>query len=138
MIHFEVMIRSRRAPGHPVEMFFWRLCERTPNGMRRELVYNATAGSDLPTVLWSLGVGRFRVEWRDRRRLVVRVEAWAVYPDGVCERVPPMVRRRLRSVPPPQHVARGTPQEAVRFAPVVDHPRPALRAREERPRRHPR
>jgi hypothetical protein len=66
MIHFQVMIRSRRAPGHPVEMFFWRLCERTPNGMRRELVYNATADSDLPTVLWSLGVGRFRVEWRDR------------------------------------------------------------------------
>lgn len=132
MHHFQVIPKPRRAPGLPVEVFFWRLCERTPTGMRRELAYNATVDSDVPTVLWSLGEGRFRVEWRDRRRFVVRVEAWVVYPDGACGRVPPMARRRRRKVPRPQHVARGTPLDEVRSAPVVRDPRPSPHATRQR------
>lgn len=129
------MMKSRRAPGSPVEIFFWRMGESTANGARRTLAYNATVGSDFAAVLRSLGVGRYRVEWRDRRRFVVRVETWAVYPDGACARVPALPRRRPRTVPPPQHVALGTPPYAVRGAPRASGSRGESTRLDSRPRR---
>lgn len=102
----------------------WRMLAATPGGRKRALALNLTVESDLHVSLYSLGVGRYRVEWRDRRRFVVRVEVWEVRDDGVVARVAPMQRRRAKTVPPPQHVAPGTRPWDVSRAPIVVELRP--------------
>ena len=90
-----------RTPGHPVEMFVWRLYEKVGRTWRRKLLRNTEVTQDFPLVFRGLPVGRYRVEWRDQRRWVCRVEAWRITERGL-RRLPPAAERRpRRKVPPP-------------------------------------
>jgi hypothetical protein len=80
-----------------------RYVQATAKGMSRQHVINVLPGSNLQTVLWRAGAGRYRVEARDRRRQVVKVYVYDVFPDGHIARARPM--KRPPKLPPPQFVA---------------------------------
>ncbi len=89
-------------------------------GRTREFVGNFTLATDLPRVLLTAGRGRYRVEWRDDRRWIVRVEVMVVRSDGRVVRGEPLLgprkvgpprdlpdaatveRRRMRSIKRPR------------------------------------
>lgn len=80
-----------------------RYAQATAKGMSREHVINVLPGSNLHTVLWQAGPGRYRLEARDGRRQVVKVYVYDVFPDGRIARARPL--KRPPKLPPPQFVA---------------------------------
>lgn len=80
----------------------YRYREITAKGLKRDFVINVVPASNMRKVLWSAGVGRYRVEARDRRRQVRRVYLYEVRPDGQVVRAKPLQRRR--KLPPPQYI----------------------------------
>lgn len=85
------------------EYLVYRYRTATKKGLQRDLVTNVLPGSNLTTVLWSAGIGRYRVEARDRRRQVRKVYVFEVQHDGRIVRARPL--KRPPKVPPPQYVA---------------------------------
>lgn len=111
------------------------MTERTASGWKREAVFVATADSDLVATLRGHPPGRYRIEWRDRRRQVARVETWVVDAVGTVGRVRALKRARSRKLPLPRYVAPHSHPAAVHSAPVDPSPRPVLPAKP-RPGRH--
>ncbi len=85
------------------EYLVYRYRLATTKGLQRDLVINVLPGSNMTTVLWNAGIGRYRVEARDRRRQVRKVYVFEVRPDGRIVRARPL--KRPPKVPPPQFVA---------------------------------
>jgi hypothetical protein len=97
----------RRAPGRPCEAMVYTYTERVGRFWKRQLVGNYVDG-DIRVVLCQLPRGVYRVEWRDRKRWVARVEAWGVDGEGRTRRLPPRSRApRPRRVPPPVSLRAG-------------------------------
>lgn len=88
-----------------VEFLVYRYGEITRRGLKRQLLGNYTAQSDLRTALQSHGVGRYRVEYRDRRRQVVEVLVFTVLRDLSVKRARPL--KKPRKLPPPMHLPRA-------------------------------
>lgn len=97
----DIMKDEFRTPGHPVEMFVWRLYEKVGRTWRRELLRNVEVTQDFSQVFRGLPVGRYRVEWRDHRRWVCRVEAWRITERGLRRLAPTAERHPRRKVPQP-------------------------------------
>lgn len=85
------------------EYLVYRYRTATTKGLQRELVTNVLPGSNMTTVLWNAGIGRYRVEARDQRRQVRKVYVFEVHADGRIIRARPL--KRPPKVPPPQYVA---------------------------------
>lgn len=73
-----------RCPGRPVEILVYKLIQGT---RCRTRVAHLTVDSNLRTVLVANGPGRYRVEWRDRRRWITQVHGIWVWQDGRVQRV---------------------------------------------------
>lgn len=102
--------------------------------MRRQAVYNASADSDLVSILRACGVGRYRVEWCDCRRQIARVTTHVVESDGRVYRARPLRKSKPLKLPPPRYVAPGTPPNMVPYAPEARRlPPPVPRRRPRRP-----
>lgn len=98
---------AKRAPGRPCEAMIYTYTERVGRFWKRQLVGNYVDG-DIRIVLCQLPKGIYRVEWRDRKRWVARVEAWGVDGEGRTRRFPPRSRApRPRRVPPPVSLRAG-------------------------------
>ncbi len=141
--------RHRRPPGPPVEVMLWRITPKTTgHGERRVLVDNVKAqGWEL---LWQTrypGPGRYRAEFRDDRRQIVKVEYFNAMPPeqgGQIFQTKGRHRPSKRSIPPPvdawddrtpnQEMRRQDAQEAAR-APA--RPAPPPRKREKPFQNHP-
>ena len=96
----------RRPPGPPVEVMLWRITPKTRGrGERRELVDNVKAQGW--EHLWHSrypGPGRYRAEFRDDRRQIVKVEYFNVMPreqGGEIFRTQGRHRPSKRSIAPP-------------------------------------
>lgn len=85
-----------------VEYLVYRYREVTKTGLKRDFVINVVPGSDMNKVLWNAGVGRYRVEARDRKRQVRKVALFEVLTDGRVVRARPFPKKR--KLPPPQYV----------------------------------
>lgn len=85
------------------EYLVYRYRTATKKGLQRDLVTNVLPGSNLSRVLWNAGIGRYRIEARDRRRQVRKVFVFEVHADGRIVRARPL--KRPLKVPPPQYVA---------------------------------
>lgn len=94
-----------RSLTYAKEVFIYRL---PPTGRSRTLVDNITPASDLGAVLRQHGVGRYRLEWRDRKRAIMRVRLAIVRADGSTDWALP--KGRPRRVPPPRTVPLPLPQ----------------------------
>ena len=86
----------------PREVFVYRYVQIDKKGLKRDLIGNYTAESDLNTVLHGVGPGRYRLEWRDAKRLVLKVGVYEVDHTGRFWRSKPL--RKKRKVGRPQHV----------------------------------
>ena len=78
-----------RAVGPATEIWIYRYdLEAKNRGSRRDLLFNATASSGVENALHRLfGAGRFRLEWRDAKRWIVRVKVVEIDTKGrVVER----------------------------------------------------
>ncbi len=100
---------SKRVPGEATQIFLYRYLTRTRRGQPRELVDNFTVRSDLERVVRDIGPGRYRLEWRDNNRWIVRVRVWVVRENG--EVVVGKPRRPRRKVGPPIQVGRPPREE---------------------------
>lgn len=95
----------RPPPGPPVEVWLWRIEAMSGRGEHRTLADNVRA--DHWEDVWvhrHPGAGRYRIEFRDARRAIVKVE-YANVPDprssDRIEYTSGRVRRPQRTVPPP-------------------------------------
>lgn len=94
--------KPRWAPD-VTELLVFRYREVTAKGLKRDFVINVVPQSNIERVLWTSGIGRYRVEARDRARQVRRVVLFEVLPDGRVMRANPM--QKQRKLPAPQFVA---------------------------------
>ncbi len=85
------------------EYLVYRYRTVSTKGLLRELVTNVLPGSNMCTVLWNAGSGRYRIEARDHRRQVRKVYVYDVYPNGRIARSRPL--KKPPKVPPAQYVA---------------------------------
>lgn len=108
-----------REPGPAVELWIYRYdTSATNRGGRRELVFNAKPEGGAEHSLYRLfGAGRYRLEWRDERRWLVRVKVVDVAKNGL--RDGPKPKAVKRTVPPPKPL----PRRAVRGEPLIERPR---------------
>lgn len=95
------MVAANRKPGTPHEAFVYEYTEKVGRTWKRRVIGNYCDGN-LEYVLCNLPSAFYRLEWRDRRRWIVKAESIYVTPEGEVERVDTSQRRaRRRKVPPP-------------------------------------
>lgn len=118
---------ARRAAGPPVEVMVWRITpKQTGRGEHRELVDNVTVASW--QFFWGRrhpGPGRYRLEFRDARRLIAKVQYVNALPPeqgGQVVHTQGRYRPSKRTVPPPVD--------------AWDSSTPNLKARRDAARRH--
>lgn len=116
----------RPPPGPPTEVWLWRVVPKKGRGEHRTLADNVHA--EHWDDVWDHrhpGAGRYRIEFRDARRAIVKVE-YANVPDPRSrERIvytTGRVRRPQRTVPPPSKAWEPRPE-----------PRPTAPARPTKP-----
>ena len=108
-------VPKKRSPGVAVEMFVYRYLPSGGRGGSRTLVFNCVL-TDPQKLLARFEHGRYRVEWRDSRRQIVKVETFKVGRIGVYRpgrirpprRVPPP-KTKLPELPPVRPVIDPTP-----------------------------
>lgn len=94
-----------RSVKYASEVFVYKL---PPTGRSRTLIDNLTPASDLGAALRQHGAGRYRLEWRDRKRWIMGVRLMIVGADGsVCWAQP---KGRPRRIPRARTVPRALPQ----------------------------
>jgi hypothetical protein len=86
--------KSSKIPEAATEFFVYRCLKPTETGMARELVGAFVIKSSLNTVLYHAGPGRYRVEYRDEKRAILKVSLWVVYSDGQVKRGVPLKKKR--------------------------------------------
>lgn len=90
-----------RVAGPPAEIFIWLLTVKVGRAWRRELLRNIEMTREFPAAFYDLPAGRYRLEWRDKRRWICHVESWQWDVQGLRRLPSSSVRRRRRKVPPP-------------------------------------
>lgn len=93
----------RKRPFPTATELFVYLCNApTKTGMTRELIGNFVRGSSIHRVMLRTGPGRYRVEYRCPKRLVVGVRLFEVTRDGEVYRAKPL--KKPDKIPPPTYV----------------------------------
>lgn len=114
----------RTPPGPPTEVWLWRIIPKKGRGEHRDFADNVRV--EHWEDVWRYrhpGAGRYRIEFRDARRAIVRVE-YANVPDPRSDEpivyTTGRVRRPKRTVPParPAWEARPAPPAPPRSAPT--------------------
>jgi len=84
------------------EVFVYWCDAPTAKGMTRQLIGNFIRGSSIHRVMRDSGPGRYRIEYRCPKRLIVGVELYGVDRDGEVYRAKPL--KKPDKVPPPVYV----------------------------------
>ena len=84
------------------ELFVYLCNAPTKTGMTRELIGNFVRGSSIQRVMRHTGPGRYRVEFRCPKRLVVGIRLFEVTRDGEVRRAKPL--KKPDKIPPPTYV----------------------------------
>ena len=84
------------------ELFVYLCNAPTKTGMTRELIGNFVRGSSIQQVMRHTGPGRYRVEFRCPKRLVVGIRLFEVTRDGEVRRAKPL--KKPDKIPPPTYV----------------------------------
>lgn len=120
----------RNPPGPPTEVWLWRVVPKKGRGEHRTLADNVRV--DHWEDVWNYrhpGAGRYRIEFRDARRAIVKVEYANVPDPRSTERIvytTGRVRRPQRTVPPPSRAWEPRPEP--RPAPPPRSPKPEPKA----------
>ena len=96
-----------RKPGLAVEILIFRL----HSGTERELVDHLTEYSCPEKALRAHRPGRYRVEWRDERRWIVRAQGFTVSRQGDVNEIPKGYRL------PRKRTITSTPRDVLSFRP---------------------
>jgi hypothetical protein len=93
---------SKRRFPTATEIFVYWCDPPTAKGMTRQLIGNFLRGSSIHRVMRDSGPGRYRIEYRCPKRLIVGVELYGVDRTGEVYRAKPL--KKPDKVPPPVFV----------------------------------
>ena len=135
--------RRTRPSGRPVEVFIWRVVPGEGRGEHRQLLDNVVPAALFAVrMAWPYGPGRFRLEHRDDKRALAKVE-YVDVPDAHGKLVPkPSTGRKAkpRVVGPPRAATTPAPSRPLKTPTTMQRrlereAAPPTEAHDERPRR---